>query len=310
MRGNPGEEDVVGYLHQLSNADRWGANDALGTLNLITPAVRLRAAAEVREGLTIGCARPIVIEPGADDVVDPPIHEVVPTSLARSDGPAVGTASDRFGLPGHGVTITHVDALAHFHVEGRSYGGRAVEQRTAADPPVQGGIHAMRDGVVTRGVLVDLAAMRGRPWLEPGEGIGPEDLEQWEADHGLRLEPGDALVLRTGWAARREALGPYPERKHRPGLHASSLPWLHDREVAVVVSDAAHDCVPSGFERIPMPIHTVGIVAMGLCLVDNADLERLAEACAHRGRWTFLLLLAPLHMVNATGSPLTPVAVL
>jgi kynurenine formamidase len=310
MLGSPSEDEVISYLERLNNAGRWGADDELGTLNLITPAVRLRALGEVREGITIGCARPIVIEPGATDVIEPPVHESVPTASPHQASPVMGTASDRIGVPSHGVTITHVDALSHFHVDGRTYGGRRTERRTAADPPAPGGIHAMRDGVVTRGVLVDAAAMRGCPWLEPGEGIGAEDLERWEAEHAVTLESGDALVLRTGWAARRDARGPYPERKHRPGLDASVLPWLHVREVAVVVSDAAHDRVPSALDRLAMPIHAVGLAAMGLCLVDNADLERLATACAARQRWTFLLLVAPLHVVNATGSPVTPVAVL
>jgi kynurenine formamidase len=307
---SPSEDEVVGYLERLSNAGRWGAADELGTLNLITPAARLRALATAVEGLPIGCARAITIEPGAADVVDPPVHEVVATAPPSGEPPRAGTASDRIGVPSHGVTITHLDALSHFHVDGRTYGGRPVVQRTAAEAPEAGSVEAMRDGVVTRGVLVDVARMREVPYLEAGDPVGPDDLEQWEADHGERLGEGDALLLRTGWARRREERGPYPERKHRPGLDAGALPWLHERGIAVVASDAAHDRVPSGYARIPMPIHTVGLVAMGLCLIDNCDFERLAAACAERDRWTFLFMVAPLRLVNATGSPVTPVAVL
>lgn len=310
MAGIPSEEDVVGYLDRLDNAGRWGAADGLGTLNLITPEVRLRALATVRDGLTVGCARPIAIEPGAADVLEPPVHKSVATTPMTEVAPRVGTASDRLGLPAHGVTITHIDALSHFHVDGQGYGGLIAEPRTAADPPSRGSVEAMRDGILTRGVLVDVAAGRGVPWLEAGEAIGVDDLERWEATHGLRLESGDALLLRTGWARRRQVLGPYPERKHRPGLGAAVLPWLHDRGVALVASDAAHDAVPSGYTRVPMPIHTVGQVAMGLCLLDNADFETLTAACSERGRWTCLFIVAPLRWINATGSPVTPIAVL
>lgn len=306
----PSEAEVVGYLEQLSNAGRWGADDELGTLNLITPATRRRALALAREGVAIGCARPITIEPGAPDVIEPPVHEAVATGRQGRRRPRVGTASDRIGVPSHGVTITHVDALAHFHVDGRGFGGRRVVQRSAADRAGTGSVEAMRDGILARGVLVDVAAMRGRPYLEAGEPIHVDDLERWERDHAERIGEGDALLLRTGWARRRTELGPYRERKHRPGLDASTLPWLHDRGVAVVASDAAHDRVPSGYERIAMPIHAVGLVAMGLCLVDNCDFERLAAACAERRRWTFLFVVAPLRFVNATGSPVTPIAVL
>jgi kynurenine formamidase len=261
MVGIPSEDDVVGYLDRLDNAGRWGEADQLGKLNLITPAVRLRAFATVRDGLTIGCARPIAIEPGAADVLEPPIHEAVATRPMTEVAPLVGTASDRLGLPAHGVTVTHIDALCHFHVGGRGYGDLAAGARTAGDPPGPGSVEAMRDGIVTRGVLVDAAAGRGIPWLDAGETIGVDDLESWEASHDVRLDSGDALLLRTGWARRRQVLGPYPERKHRPGLGAAVLPWLHERGVALVASDAAHDAVPSGYTRVPVPIHTVGLVA-------------------------------------------------
>jgi kynurenine formamidase len=310
MVASPSEDEVVGYLARLSNAGRWGAGDELGTLNLITPDVRLRALATVRDGVTIGCARPIVIEPGAADVLEPPLHEVVATTPMTDVAPRVGTGSDRLGLPAHGVTVTHIDALSHFHVNGRGYDGLAVAASTAAGAPAPGSVAAMRDGILTRGVLVDVAAARSVPWLDAGEAIEVDDIERWEAAHDVRIESGDALLLRTGWALRRQMLGPYPERKHRPGLAAAVLPWLHERGVALVASDAAHDAVPSGYARIPMPIHTIGLVAMGLCLLDNADFEALTAACAARDRWTCLFIVAPLHWVNATGSPVTPLAVL
>lgn len=310
MSGSPSEDEVVRYLDRLDNAGRWGAADELGTLNLITPEVRLRALASVRDGITIGCARPIAIEPGAADVLEPPLHEMLATTPMTEGAPRVGTTSDRLGLPAHGVTVTHIDALSHFHVDGYGYDGLAVAPTTGAETPARGSVEAMRDGILTRGVLVDVAAARGVPWLEAGEAIGIDDLERWEADHDVRLGSGDALLLRTGWPRRRQVLGPYPERKHRPGLGAAVLPWLHERGVSLVASDAAHDVVPSGYTRIPMPIHTIGLVAMGLCLLDNADFEALTEACAERERWTCLFIVAPLRWVDATGSPVTPVAVL
>jgi kynurenine formamidase len=306
----PSEDEVVAYLGRLDNSGRWGAADALGTLNLITPEVRLRALAGVRDGLTIGCSRPILAEPGATDVIDPPVVESLATTPMTTSAPRIGTVSDRLGLPAHGVTITHVDALSHFAVDGKTYGGRPPAGTSEAAPTHDASVAAMADGILTRGVLVDVPTARGVNWLDAGDSIEVADLVAWESAHDLRLETGDALLIRTGWARRRQELGPHPERKHRPGLGAAVLPWLHERGVAVVASDAAHDAVPSGLARVPMPIHAIGLVAMGLCLIDNADFEALTGACAARDRWTCLFIVAPLRWVGASGSPVNPIAVL
>lgn len=306
----PRPDATVALLEELDAGSRWGDRWPLGTLNLVSPGARLAALAEVREGLLVGCGREIVIEPGASDVLVPPRHEIVPTEPQTRDRPVVTTASDVIGMPAHGVTITHLDALAHFAVDGRIHGGQPAVVATAADPPVPGRVHDLSDGILVRGVLLDVAALHGRPWLEAGETVGVGDLEAAETAAGVRLGSGDALLVRTGWARRRAQLGPPAERKHRPGLDATVLPWLRDRGVALVASDAAHDAVPGREDHVPMPIHTVGLVAMGLCLIDGCDFERLAAACRDRDRWLFAFVVAPLVFRNATGSPVNPLAIL
>lgn len=311
ISGVPSEQDLVGWLDAFADHEGWTVADpGLGTLNHVSPAVRLAALATVREGLVIGCSREIAIEPDATDVLTPPVHRVVRTEPQTTAAPIVTTASDEIGVPAHGVTITHLDGLRHFAVDGRGYGGIAAVPATAADAPVPGGMHELRDGIVTRGVLLDVAAVRGVAWLEAGEAILPEDLEAAERAAGVRVGAGDALLVRTGWPRRRVEMGPHPERKHRPGLHAATLPWLRAREVALVASDAAHDAVPGTYRAIPMPIHTIGIAAMGLCLLDSCDFERLAAACRDRRRAACLFVVAPLVFRNATGSPVNPLAVL
>jgi kynurenine formamidase len=305
----PAEADVVALLETLAIPVE-GIGGTPGSLRWITPETRLAAIAEARDGTTVGCGREIVIEADASDVPRPPGHEVIETQPHTEAAPRVTTQSDTIMLPSHGVTVTHLDALAHFAVDGRIHGGHAARAATAADPPAPGRVHELRDGIVARGVLLDVARMFGRPWLEAGEGIGPAELEAAEAEAGVRVGRADALLIRTGWPLRRAEAGPVKPWKHRPGLHASALPWLRDRQVGLVASDAAHDVVPSGYERIPMPIHTVGLVALGLCLIDACDFEALAEACRSRGRATCLFVVAPLVFRNATGSPVNPVAIL
>lgn len=307
----PSESVVLGFMESLSNWGRWGLDDQLGTLNLITAERRIAAARLVTQGTSVGCARSVEIEPGASDVLIPPSHYMIGSGEARNNASErASTASDVIGIASHGVTVTHVDALSHFFWDDRMYNGRSAQLVSTRGGATVGSVEPMRDGIVTRGVLLDVAALLGKPYMSEGDAIHPELLEACEREHGVEIGEGDALLLRTGWAQRRIELGPYPIRKHRPGLHASTLPWLRDRGVAVIAADAAHDVIPSGYEVMPMPVHTVGIVAMGLCLIDNCEFEALAEVCRRLKRWELMFAIAPLRFLGATASPVTPLAIL
>lgn len=300
----PTEDELWGYLETLSNWGRWGDDDELGTLNLITPAKRLEAVATVREGTSVGCARPILVEQAAADVRFQPQHFMIKSGeAAESTG-----AADYMGFAPHGHTISHVDTLAHHFSHGKMYGGRPMRLVTTAEGATACSVETMKDGIVTRGVLLDIARLKGKPYLDAGEPIFPDELEAAERMHGVRVAEGDALLVRTGWSRRREELGPYPIYQHRPGLHAATLPWLRERGVAVLAGDAAQDVVPSGYESIPGPIHKIGIVAMGLCLMDNLQFEDLVTECERLGRWGFLFMVAPLRVRYGTASPTTPLA--
>ena len=169
-------------------------------------------------------------------------------------------------------------------------------------------IAVLKDGILTRGVLLDITKVRGKEWLEAGEGVFVEDLEAAEAAQGVRVGEGDALCLRLGWYKRRQVLGPPSLTIERPGLHAETLPWLRERGVALIVADAAHDVSPSGYQSLVFPIHQVGIAAMGLWLIDAANLDDLVVQCEALNRWDFMFTVAPLHFPTVTGSPVTPLA--
>ncbi len=225
----------------------------------------------------------------------------------------IGTASegwggDYFGLAPHGYACSHIDALCHIFHEGRLYNGYPAE-RVTAHGALDLAIDALRDGVVARGVLLDPPRAQGRAWLEPGEALRPEDLLRAEEAAGAPVGPGDVLLVRTGRWARRAAEGPWDPRERLAGLHAACLPWLRERDVAALGSDGVSDVLPSGVEGVRLPIHSVAIVAMGLHLLDNLDLEPLSQACAEEGRSEFLLVLAPLSIPGGTASPLNPIAV-
>jgi kynurenine formamidase len=316
----PPEDEVLSYFDSLSNWGRWGEDDDLGTLNHVTPEKRIAAAELVRTGISVSCAWDIGGRAPAEYSSGPPQRFMVATGQGIGDAHRVvapGRESDRaagaadfLGLVYHGHTVTHIDGLSHIFWDGCMYNGKPAELVTAPFGATQHAITALHDGVVTRGVLLDVAGCRGADWLDPGEGVMPSDLEEAEEREGVRAEAGDVVLLRTGYGRKVRELGPDDVgRDGRAGWQAACLPWLHERGVALIACDTAQDVIPSGYEKIRNPIHSVGIVAMGLWLLDNCDLEALATTCAGLGRWQFLFTLAPLRWVGATGSPANPIAI-
>ena len=292
-------EEVLGFHKTLSNWGRFGPRDQLGTLNLITAAKRKAAAQSVRSGRTVSCARPLPTQPSVENP-NPVQHHMIGTCTE-------GWGGDYFAMAPHGFATSHIDALCHIFHEGKLYNCYPIE-KVSAHGALELGIHELKDGVVSRGVLLDVPASRGVLFLEAGEPIFADDLERAEAHGGVRVESGDILLVRTGRWALREAKGPWDPRLSAAGLDASCLPWLHARGVAVLGCDGVSDVVPSRVEGVGLPIHSVAIVAMGLHLIDNLDLEGLSKACAEEKRGDFLLTLAPLVLFRGTASPLNPIA--
>jgi kynurenine formamidase len=293
-------DEVLALHDDLSNWGRWGERDQLGALNHITPALTARATATVRSGRTVSCARSLPTQPALDNP-EPVAHHMIATA-------SEGYGADYFAIASHGYATSHIDALCHIFFEGRIYNGYRTETVTAHGA-TQLGIHHLRSGIVTRGVLLDIPALRGIEALEPGDRIFPDELEAAEQRAGMTVQQGDLLLVRTGRWRWREAHGPWAVHDGLAGLDASCLAWLHQRQVAALGSDGVSDVLPSGVDGVDMPVHTVAIVAMGLHLLDNLDLDALATACAEEGRWAFLLTVAPLVLHRGTASPVNPIAV-
>ncbi|MCL6640323.1 MAG: cyclase family protein, partial [Candidatus Rokubacteria bacterium] len=284
----------------------------LGTVNLITPAKRRQAARLVEDGVSVTSSRPISTEITADTTFQP-LRFMVDSGEGRDTASPERIlerrgAAEFIGMVFHGYTITHVDTPAHYFWQGRLYNGRSCNLVTSREGAQVEAVDLLRDGVVSRGVLLDVAAVRGR-WLGAGEGVMPEDLEAAERAQGVQVEEGDILLVRTGYYARRLAEGPRnPIRDGSPAVHVAAAPWLRERGVAMLGSDTHNDIAPLPYPRLGNALHIVALVAMGLWLIDNANLEDLARACAARRRWAFMLTLAPLRLPAATGSPVNPIA--
>lgn len=293
-------------LDEVSNWGRWGADDQRGTLNALAPEHTRAAAQLVRSGESVSLALPLAKQFAAD--TDYPLsHHMIRLGEAEPVEPC--WLMDWIGLAYHGSIHSHLDALCHCLFEGQMYNGTPLSSATS-EGAAKLSIEAAGQGIVTRGVLLDIPRLRGLDWLEPSTPILAEDLDVAERACGVRLGPGDVLLVRTGRHRRRARLGPWSLMVDgAAGLHASTARWLHARTLAALGGDGTNDVIPSGVEGCGEPMHVVTLVAQGLHLLDNLWLEDLAEACTRYNRWEFLIFLAPLRLPGGTGSPLNPIAV-
>ena len=299
--------DVEQMMEDLSNWGRWGPDDELGAANLITPEKRLEAIGLVTEGITVSLEHPLLTEEARD--VPSPFQR----SLLRRPDPSAEPAfsagvSDQYAVSYRGYSHSHIDSLCHMLYKGQMYNGRGRDTVTEAGCSFAS-IHNLQGGIVTRGVLFVIPRLKGVPYLEPGTPIYTEDLDAFEEMAGVTVRPGDAIFIRTGRWARRAELGPWQINENAAGLHASTMPWVKSRDVSFMGSDAALDVVPPLIDDVRLPVHLLTIVAMGVDLFDNQDLEALAETAASQNRWEFLLMAAPLAVENGTGSPINALAI-
>ena len=308
----PSQDDLLRWLERdLNNWGRWGDDDERGTLNHLSADATTRAVKLVEDGVTVSCARPIGWE-AAVDVPRPPQHYMIGSGdvYRPGEGPDRQVAIDYFGLVFHGHTVTHIDSLAHFFWDGKAYNGRPSSVVTVSDGATELDVTAACGGIVTRGVLVDTPMLRGTEAVERGDGVGLEDIGNAERECGFEVSTGDVLLLRTGQLGLREKRGPVDAYvAGSAGPKPEILPFIHEREVAVMGSDTGNDVQPSPYERFTNPVHQVGIVGMGLWILDNAWLDDLAAVCAARQRWHFMVSILPLRLPAVTGSPVNPVAI-
>jgi len=266
-------QELAALFAACSNAGRWGPDDELGTLNLITPATRLRAARLVTEGLSVSMASDLSVQHS-------PSTDSLTSHTAFSDPAAPIAVADAVTLQVHGWS-THLDALGHIYTDDVGYNGRRRTEVFTGDGLSANAITALKDGVFTRGVLLDVAAS------------------------GVTVEAGDALFVHTGLTARLATESDAPD--HRAGLGTDAVLWLRERDVALFGGDCV-ELLPGRDPDLPLPLHQLGIGAMGLTLLDWPHLDRLLAMCAQLQRRQFLLTVAPLPIVGGTGSPVNPIA--
>ena len=249
------------WMEELSNWGRWGDDDELGAANLMTEAKRLEAAGLVRESTTVSLAHDMLTEEAAD-VAEPFVLQMTVNGERQN-------SADRVEVYFHGVSFSHLDGLCHVFYKDRVFNGLDYREVVTDDGCSRMDTTAMKNGLVTRAVLIDMPRLKGVPFLEPGTKLYQEDIEAWEEYAGVTVGSGDALM---GADSVHEA----PE----------SVPGL-------------------GFN----PIHRFAIVSRGMNLLDNLDLDAAAETAARLNRWEFMIVVAPLRVPGGTGSPVNPIAI-
>jgi len=271
------------WMTEFSNWGRWGSDDELGTLNLITDEKRTQAASLVQTGVTVSLSRPLRLGQRAT-------FQRGFNNIFAYGGPGLGERAqwieEQHQIGYHGSPLTHLDALCHVAWDGLTYNGRAFEtMATETDGCTANGVAPLRDGIVTRGLLMDL----------PGaDRIQVEDIESWEQRTGISISQGDALLLRTAGSG---------------GFHNSIMPFIRHRDIAMLIADGG--VVDGGpvEDRTTLPMHMFTLVALGMPLIDGVDLEALADVATRLNRWEFMFTVAPLPVDNGAGSAVNPLAI-
>jgi kynurenine formamidase len=301
-------EEFAALFQSVQSWGRWGAADELGALNLLT-ADRVAAAARlVRSGVVVSLSLPLCTTQAPDCPTPAEVHMTQHNDADVGLG-SLGFAKDFIGVDYHTDGHTHIDALCHVAYEGRLYNGVSADSVTAEGAPADA-IDAVKDGLVGRGVLLDIPRLRGIPWLEPGEHVFREDLERAASEQGVEIEEGDILLVRTGHVRRLAELGSWDTATSKAGLHPTAMALLAERGVAALGCDGNSDTAPSSTEGVAFPIHVLALNAMGVLLLDYLQFEDLRSACESAGTWEFLCVTAPLRIVGGTGSPANPLAIL
>jgi kynurenine formamidase len=306
--GHLTRDEFTALFQSLKSSADHGPVDRRGALNHLTAAHVIGAAREVRLGRSVSLARPIRSESTADNP-EPVRYEMTGALGDHHLEEGLDFAVDHFGMNIHGDGDSHLDALCHVIYDSKLYNDVPVDAITQAGATALS-IDVIRDGIVGRGVLLDIPRLRGQSWLDPGEVVTDDELRAAEQAQHVRVGQGDLLFVRVGHGRRRRELGPWDVAQTRAGLHPSALEFVAEREVAVLGSDSNNDAAPSPAEDVDFPVHVLAVNALGIQLLDYLQFEDLAEVCEEQDRWTFLAVIAPLRLEGATGSPINPIAIL
>jgi len=280
-------------------------------LNHLTPSCRLQAISCVKDGETVSCARNISFFSRSKETTVQSTRLFLECGLGRDEhdsDKSRKSAKEQISMVFHGYSITHIDAFSHFFFKGKMYNNKEASLVTSQEGAKCNTALAFKNGIVGRGVLLDIARLKGR-YLQAGEGVLIKDIEEAQKQFDIELQQGDIVLVRTGFYKNSlERGGLHPVEDGTPAIHPECCSLFFKKQIAVVGSDTCNDMYPSPYPNYRNPFHTVALYSMGMPLLDNCNLEELAEMCQQKQRWSFMLTVTALPMEGTTGSPVNPIA--
>lgn len=307
------------YIASCSNWGRWGTDDEVGALNLVGPEQVMRAAGLVKKGKPISLTLPydqagpqpggfrnnpqlLLTATGTDHVGG--AQDPLPGGFGPSRG--FGFSDDVLVMPTQ--SGTQWDSLSHIFWEGQMFNGRPADQVSSRGAAANG-IENYTGRIVMPGILIDVPAHRGIDTLEPGDAIDAAEIDAFLADHDLTVQPGDALLVRTGFMAARRGNWRDYAGGAAPGLSLHLAPWLHSHDIAAVATDTwGVEVRPNQIDYF-QPLHIVSLVHGGIAFGEMFDLDALAADCAQDGVYTFMFVASPLPITGASGAPVSALAI-
>jgi len=295
------DDELRAYLRDRRNWNRWGPEDQRGAINLITAEKRVTASKLVRSGRSVSLSRPVPTQSGPNNRTPAMLY------MERTPHAAGGGAAKDFqGMAYHGQSATHIDALCHVWDSDGLWGGRDPDQEIALSGARWGSVEHWRDGIYTRGFLIDVPRYRGVEHVEQGAPVTGDELDAICREQGDEPGSGDAVAIFCGRGAYEKRHGPWSaDTARRPGLDAGCVPFFRERDIAVVLWDM-FDTAPNR-DGLSFGVHSV-IHSFGVAVIDSPLLEPLVQACHEEGRREFLLTVNPLVVTGATGCLVNPVA--
>ena len=277
-----------------------------GALNFITAEITKAATQLVTTGEVVTMGLAWNTESGPDNH-KPALHYMTELSV-DTPGEAPNCNKDFIGVDYHGKAVSHLDAMTHISYNDQLFGGKSSSANVNASGSSWGTVDKLGP-IVTRGVILDAARFSGVDWIEPGTAIHADDILAFEKKFGFTIGQGDCVLLRSGHFARRAKLGVWDPSDFSAGFHVDVMQLFKERKVSVIGADGDSDVRPSPVTGVGSPIHVLALPGLGIPLLDNLQLEAVAQKCADLKRWTFNIVISPLNIPRGTGSPINPIAI-
>jgi kynurenine formamidase len=309
-------KDIHAAAGRLTNWGRWGPEDEAGTLNNVSAQDIINAARLIRKGKAFSLALNFDNQGPQSGLWGNrfnPIHTMLATGVdaaaGRQEAIGIRYADDMVTMPLQ--CGTQWDALGHIFYGEKMWNGYDAKL-VDCNGAQKNGIEKVKDKMVGRGVLLDVARAKGVDSLEDGYGISNAELDQCAAAQGVEVRKGDFVIVRTGHMERCLRSGQWGGYAggDSPGLRFETADWIRRKDIAAICADTwGCEVRPNESNEASQPWHWVVIPMIGISMGEIFYLKDLAEDCAQDRVYEFFFCAPPLPITKAVGSPVNPIAI-